>query len=562
MFTGPQFPNGQPDPNLPNMGIHPAPPAELTPQLGEAVYPGDEESMGKSGDLPPPATAGAEQDISGDNDVPEHIGAVAIPAASTEPSTSQPEEPTDNPQLSKPADAADSPPKFSFFAGGDGPTDPPETPIAPHEGMFPEREPIPAPDLYAVGERIPTIPEALAATATLRRALVDALTKHEEYTYPIPFVDSPDNKFLDLDVRTEDGYLFLQVMAYGVEVTRYRFRAEEDSQATNAIDANFYPAEVYRYSLERIEEGLIMTRRYSMEGYEKDLDTSRAGISQSQRILLERDENEKKQALRESMPDTRNTLNIGGAIVIAGLLEKAEVPKGDFGTTSRHIALRHAQQHSVPEIDARDAVVDLERVVAEELQRPEFQPSATNPEVEGEWKVTARARPEDDDQANFTIQVGHMAVEPPALMDMLSSGTVLQIPDTIEGIEEAATPTKTPFINIEVITNPAGEIRESVESQLRGRGTPLGPDNDLQIAAQQSLHVQDGKLVITYHWDALVDGEQAYIGRSLSVPGDADNVLRFKLNLRQPRHYTEVEDWRRSYQASQQKPETPEEERG
>jgi hypothetical protein len=263
-------------------------------------------------------------------------------------------------------------------------------------------------------------------------------------------------------------------------------------------------------------------------------------------------------ALEESMPEVVwDPLNGDEEMAVAGLLEKAEVRKADFGTMFRNIFTRYERQHSVPEIDARDAVVDLERVVAEELRRPEFQPSATNPEVEGEWKVVASANPEGDEQANFTIKIGHVTAEPTEIIDILSSG----IPDTIEGIEQAATPPTSPFISVEVTTSPMGEWRTKIESQLRGRGTPLGPDNNLQITEQQILQVHKGKLFVIYTWRASVDGKQTNIGERLSVPGDAENVQEFKLHLLKPRYYNEIVGWRTQYQANHQKPETPEEER-
>jgi hypothetical protein len=247
MFTGPQFPNNEPDPNLPNMGIHPAPPSELAPQLGQTVYPGDEGSTEKSGDLSPPATAGAEQDMQPANhDVSKYVGATAVPEVSTEPSTSQPEEPADNPQLSKQADAPESP-ETPVAAGGDGPADPPEPPNKPPASMFPEREPIPAPDLYALGERTPTVSEALAATAGLEGAIIATLEKHAEYIY---------GNRLDLNVPTEDGYFRLRPTVTGkITVERHRFRAEKDLQAANSIAVNYYPTEVYKYSPARSEVG-------------------------------------------------------------------------------------------------------------------------------------------------------------------------------------------------------------------------------------------------------------------------------------------------------------------
>jgi hypothetical protein len=557
MFVGPQFPNNEPDPNQPNMGIHPAPPSELTPQLGKVVHPNDAPGT-EQANLPPPATAGAEQDMRPANhDVPERIGAVAIPAANTEPSA-QPEEPGDDPQPPKSADAPESP-ETPAAAGGDGPADPPEPPIAPHEGMFPEREPVPAPDLHALSEREPvTIEEAITATTTLQNALAAALAKHAEHTTPDPFAKQLDGQAIDLTVRTHNGYYLLWATPEKLTIEKQTFKPESDLEATDSASIDFYPTETYTYVL--LEDGQgpsVMVRSHSL----KDFSNNYGGMSYSEEVLRLLDERNKNDALEAEMPGVslRKLLNADEATAVAAILEKAEPDDVSFQGIRDHILKRSAQGYSVSDIDAEEGAVELEAIVDQALQSPEFHSNPTpTTHVERELEITTPAHPEKDQQATTTIKVGRMAVEPPALMDILSSDTTLQIPDTIEGIEEAATPPTSPFISVEVTMKIAGASRADIELRLRGQGTLITPDNNLKIMERQILAAKDGKFALTYEWDVLVDGERANIGSSTTVPGDRINTRQIKRYLRQARYYDEIADWFVAYRASQQKPEAPE----
>jgi hypothetical protein len=490
---------------------YPANPHQLAqPQLGEVIHPSDISGAEQAQmDLPPPVSAGAEQDMQAQR-LEHHLGARATSGAHETPENP---ETTGQPDQNAP-EVSSSPPAASD--GGAQPPGPPKPPVPSAESPSPDDGPRPTPRLDVLGEHQPSKNEAALAVAIQSAALRKATSKFADYVHKTPQADAA----LRLRANTSNGYVDFLTHDGKLTVNAETFAAN-GAGITRDLEDNLEPNQAYAYT---------ETDKVDVD------DITRTPADQARhRVALFPDElAPAPEAEQESSPTTLGTAE---AIAILELLATAE-PAPVSLTEIKKIMEQREYGLYEPLADNQEAAAAARLLATIVTQAAIAANSAIldYPMHTTEIRTTQYIGWEEglgsDAFARTSISLGWEEAEPLSLQAMDELDEPFYIPDTLEALDK---PTMTPRVKIEATSPMPPDDIPYWRTILFVLGFNTHTAT-LEEGVQYTARVDEGKLMIEMTKTILLDGETVHEEGQINGEGTIGDVVRLQHYLRQP-HY-------------------------